>query len=161
MKTEEQNPAINVARYFIFRANQDGDVITPLKMQKLLYYTYVWTLIKNKKRVFKERFQAWPNGPVLPSVYTALKKYRSSPIDERFMDIGNEKELAKLIETFPKGTLQTIDDVYETYIQKSAFELVTLAHNEKPWKTARRGLNPTAPSREEIKDEDIKEEYGK
>ncbi|PJC38576.1 hypothetical protein CO044_04190 [Candidatus Peregrinibacteria bacterium CG_4_9_14_0_2_um_filter_38_9] len=70
----DENMAINLARYFLYRANFDGETITPLKMQKLLYYVYVWVLIKKGNCMFDEKFQAWPRGPVLPSLYKKLKK---------------------------------------------------------------------------------------
>ena len=42
----------DVAKYFLYRAIQDGELVSPLKMQKLLYYAYSWTLVKNKKKLF-------------------------------------------------------------------------------------------------------------
>ena len=154
------NPAINVARYFAFRANFDGEIITPLRMQKLVYYAYVWVLIKKGIKLFKEKFQAWPNGPVLPSLYQALKIFKNSGIDMNFIDISNEEELDKLKASFSKEELEILDKVYEKFIKKSAFELVALTHNENPWKNARKGLSPTDSSVQEIQDKDIIETYG-
>ena len=31
----------NVAKYFLYKSMQDGDLVSPLKMQKLVYYGYV------------------------------------------------------------------------------------------------------------------------
>ncbi|MFA6305678.1 MAG: type II toxin-antitoxin system antitoxin SocA domain-containing protein [Candidatus Gracilibacteria bacterium] len=157
----DENMAINLARYFLYRANFDGETITPLKMQKLLYYAYVWVLIKKGNCMFDEKFQAWPRGPVLPSLYKKLKKFEGRGIDPSFIELGDEDDLEELKKSFPEGTLEIIDKVYDQYIVRNAFELVTMTHNEKPWKRARQELPPTAHSTTEISDEDIIEEYGK
>ena len=150
--------AESIARYFLYRCREDGELITPLKMQKLIYYVYVWTLVNTKTSLFNEKFEAWPNGPVLRSLYHKLKKYGYSPITEDFMPINDEKDLEKLKTSFG-DYLDIFDKVYEKYITKSPFELVTLTHNEKPWKRARNGLKVTEPSKNELSDKDILEEY--
>ena len=159
MKASSSVSAKDIARYFLHRAAEDGDLITPLKMQKLIYYAYVWALVNTKKPIFEEKFEAWPNGPVLPSLYKELRKYGSSPIDQNFTNIKDEDDLKKLKLSFG-GAISILDKVYETYITKSAFELVTMVHNEKPWKRARKGLVATQPSNVTLADKDILEEYG-
>ncbi|MBU0580866.1 MAG: DUF4065 domain-containing protein [Candidatus Margulisbacteria bacterium] len=155
---KQDDVAKNIARYFLYRCNDDGELITPLKMQKLVYYAYVWTLINNRKPIINEKFEAWPNGPVLPSLYNILKKYGSSPIDGEFLNLSNEKDLSKLRESLGE-IIPILDEVYEKYATKSAFELVTITHNEKPWKNARKGLDATQPSKNPLLDKDILEEY--
>ncbi|KKQ36482.1 MAG: hypothetical protein US54_C0066G0006 [Candidatus Roizmanbacteria bacterium GW2011_GWA2_37_7] len=139
---------------------QDGDLVSPLKMQKLVYYGYVWTLVKNKKRLFNEKIEAWPSGPVIPSLYRELKGYGSAPIDESFLSVKNEQELETLFSKFPKEFKTTLDEVYENYMTKTAFELVTLTHSEKPWLEARDGLPATQTSNNAISDDAIIKQYG-
>ncbi len=79
--------ASDVARYFLGLATEDGDLITNLKMQKLVYYAYAWTLVKNDRKLFDEPIQAWANGPVVPSLYQELKCYRAGPIEEEFLAV--------------------------------------------------------------------------
>lgn len=153
--------ASDIAKYFLYRSIQDGDLITPLKMQKLIYYAYVWTLVKSDKKLFDEKIQAWPNGPVVGSLYQELRNYGSAPIDAKYLGVEEEKELDKLFSKFSEDIKSTIDEVYEKYIPLSAFELVTLTHSEKPWLKAREGLGDTEPSNNTIDDEMILEEYGK
>ena len=141
----------NFLTYFI-KSTEDGELISPLKMQKLIYYAYVWNLVKHKKRVFDENIEAWANGPVVPSLYQELKKYGSSPIPQEYIKNDNPK---KLIEKFPKDILKTLDEVYEKYMQRTAFELVMMTHDEKPWVKAREGLEATKNSNNKISDESI------
>lgn len=149
--------ASDVAKYFLYRATVDGDLITPLKMQKLVYLAYVKTLTKRKQKLFKEAIEAWPMGPVVPQLYAELKKYGSSPIDSEYINFKNLEELEKRL---PSDIRQILDNVYEEFIVKSAFELVTLIHGDKAWIKARKGLSPDKPSKNKITDKDIISEYG-
>jgi uncharacterized phage-associated protein len=152
--------SIDVAKYFLYRASQDGELITPLKMQKLVYYAYAWTLVKNNQQLFTEKIQAWPNGPVVPSLYQALKGYGAAPISSDFLGIKSETESNELFEKFSPEIKATLDDVYEKYMTKTAFELVVLTHSEKPWNEAREGLSPTEQSNKTISDSAIWQQYG-
>jgi uncharacterized phage-associated protein len=141
----------SVAHYFLQRTIDDGELISPLKMQKLVYYAYVWVLVKLRIKLFDESMQAWPNGPVVPSLYHLLKGCGSSPID---VELLNEYK-----DEFSVDVLGVIDDVYNKYQTFTAFELVGLTHSETPWKNAREGLSATDMSSNEISDEDIVKFY--
>lgn len=147
----------DIAKYFLMRASLDGDLITPLKMQKLVYLAYAKTLAKNNKKLFEEKIEAWPMGPVVPSLYNELKRYGSSPIPESY--IGTRKDFKNVENKFSPDLKATVDEVYENYIGKSAFELVTLVHEDLAWKKARAGLKPEQPSNNTISDKDILAAY--
>lgn len=151
----------DVAKYFLYRAMQDGELVSPLKMQKLVYYAYSWTLVNNGKRLFTEKIEAWPSGPVIPSLYRDLKGYGSAPINEDYLAVSSVAEFNKEISSkFPADVKTTLDKVYEEYMTKTAFELVTLTHSEKPWSEARKGLQVTESSNKSISDDLIIEQYG-
>jgi len=158
-KTIKLSPS-DIAKYFLYRAVQDGELISPLKMQKLVYYAYSWTLVKNKKKLFDEKIEAWPVGPVIPSLYRELKNYGSAPIDQNYLGVKTKKELSAIFSKFPKDIKVTLDEVYNSYMTKTAFELVTLTHSEKPWAEARKGLSLTKSSNKAISDNLIIQEYG-
>ena len=126
---------INVTKYLLFKCNFFGDVITNLKMQKLLYFVYVWGLVKSGAPIFEEKFQAWPNGPVLRSVYDKLKQYGAMPIDLDFSDVETKKDLRKL-ETSLGDYKEMIEEVFKKYGSLHAFELVNITHEEKSWLNA-------------------------
>lgn len=155
-----KNPT-DIVRYILFKCAFFGDVITNLKMQKVLYYVYVWAYIEFKEVLFTEKFEAWPNGPVLPSVYGKLKQFGSSPIDLSFADLESQEDLNSLVTSLGNELTELIDDTFEKYGSKSAFELVNLTHNELPWKNARKGLDTLDPSKNTISLEDIRMQYGK
>lgn len=115
---------------FILR-NYDYDkmkeMITPLKLQKLLNYIYSYLLTFGYK-IFDESPQAWAHGPVFKSVYDNYSSYGYRCIDipqeERSL---HEKELEKFILKIAEG-----------YGRFSAKDLEHLTHKEKPWIAARK-----------------------
>ena len=140
-----------VAKYYLARASDDGDLITNLKMQKLVYYAYVWTLVNQSDRLFNEPIEAWPNGPVVADLYHDLKQFGAGPIAEDY--IGDIDEVMQAVTN--SGHQETLDNTYERYAPLSAFELVNLTHNEEPWVEARKGKKPTDQGDTPITDETI------
>lgn len=116
----------DVANYFLSLTEEDaGDVITNLKMQKLLYYAQGFALALFDKPLFDENFEAWQHGPVVPSVYHKYKQHGSNPLPK--------------IENFSLNKY-TIDEqnllnqVFKEYGQFSAWKLRDMTHEEPPWK---------------------------
>lgn len=142
-----------VAKYFLLKAAQEGEPITPLKIQKLVYLAYVNALLHDKK-LFNEKIQAWANGPVVPSLYQQLRKYGFNPIDQEFYNVNVDVLLEEL-----SGVTDVLDETFDEYAPKSAFDLVAITHNDGAWSRAREGLAATDKSDEVIKDEYILEAY--
>lgn len=119
---------IDVANLFLRWGNEEGDLITNLKMQKLLYYAQAWHLVFFKKPLFKEDVEAWELGPVLSAAYQEFKKFKFNPIKYK----SDNKEL----KLFTDKQLEFLSSCYETFIRFSAHDLVNMTHNEQPWKDA-------------------------
>lgn len=152
-----------VARYFLARAVEDGDLVTNLKMQKLVYYAYCWTLVKTGTQLFNEPMEAWSNGPVVPSLYHELKTFGSGPINALFLggteDSPIEDDIEQVIEQFNEEELAILEGVYQEYIRRSAFELVVLTHNELPWREARGDCKPAERCSNQLRDDLILQEF--
>lgn len=104
-----------------------GDLMTNLKLQKLLYYEQGFHLATFGKPLFPEPVEAWIYGPAVPPVY---EKYR--PFGQNALPSPeNGKE-------FPlkDAELQLFNEVYETYKDYSAIGLMKMTHEESPWKKA-------------------------
>lgn len=72
------------AAQFILDACREGttdDAVTPMQLIKLVYVAHGYMLGRHGKPLLDEEVQAWRYGPVVPSVYHAVKEYRSSPVD--------------------------------------------------------------------------------
>lgn len=73
-----------VANNILNLAFQEKIPITPMKLQKLLYFLYRDYLQKTKEALFSERFEAWKYGPVLASVYSKFSHYGSNEITQYY-----------------------------------------------------------------------------
>ncbi|MFB9087115.1 DUF4065 domain-containing protein [Erwinia tracheiphila] len=81
--------ATAVANAFIEKAiKRQVPDLTPMKLQKLLFYVQSWHLkLYDGKTLFEESFMRWKFGPVIPNLYHELKRYGSSPIDKKIRKI--------------------------------------------------------------------------
>lgn len=62
-------------------AQADASSVTPMQLLKLVYIAHGYMLGKHGRPLLNESVQAWEYGPVVPSVYQAIKSYRSSPVE--------------------------------------------------------------------------------
>lgn len=127
--------AIEIAKAILKLADPEvGDIISNLKLQKLLYYVQGFSLAMHDKPIFEEEVRAWEYGPVVVEVYQEYKEYGSGaiPVDNI--------ELSQKITAEEK---KLICEVYDVYGQFSALKLMQLTHDESPWKnTVRNGVIP-------------------
>ncbi len=137
---------LDVAAYIL---NKQGPM-TAMKLQKLVYYSQAWTLVWDEKPLYRNHIEAWANGPVIPALYKAhrglFRVGRGTVRGNAARLIANEKE--------------TIDAVLRHYGGKSSHWLSELTHSERPWKSARKGLEPGERSNQEITQAAMAEYYG-
>ncbi len=131
--------ALNVAKYVIHEFHEREDLITNLKLQKLLYYIQGWYLGICKKPLFQENFEAWIHGPVIPEVYHTYKSYRWNPISEEISKIEFDSDIEK-----------HIISILDIYGIETGWALERMTHLEQPWILARGGLLPTEECKEII-----------
>ena len=98
--------------------------ISPLKLQKLLYYLKAWGLVAGSNLI-TEPFVKWMYGPVNQSVYTEFKSFGENPIVS--------PSAGPLIPTNPsEKTL--VDFILECYTPYDAITLSSMTHQDAPWK---------------------------
>lgn len=97
--------------------------ITPMKLQKLLFYVKAWTLVAGHPLI-AEDFENWKYGPVNRDIYNEYKQYGSGKIKV------DKQESLDIISTEKKF----IDFIVENYIEFDAFALSEMTHTEEPWK---------------------------
>ena len=151
-----------IANYFLKRGMEDGVTISPLKLQKLIYFAHGWHLGIFDKPLINEFVEAWPYGPVISHIYHTFKHYGNNPIVEfakvtRWDRSGNIYDDA--IESpnehnASENTLDFLDAIWQNYKNATAIQLSNKTHEEgAPWFIARqRGINI-------IKDEIIRDYY--
>jgi uncharacterized phage-associated protein len=133
------NTAIDVAKYLLVKAHHDGELITNLKMQKLLYYAQAWHLVNFKTPLFCDTIQAWKYGPIVENAYHRFKKFRYSPIVC--------KDAEGVIAKIPVKTQKYLDAFYVAYINYSASDLTQMSHNDEPWKNSVGKSDCTIPNK--------------
>lgn len=128
--------------------------VTPLMLQKLLYFVQGMSCALNDKPMFSETCQAWVHGPVYPEVYDMFRNFKYNPIeDARFAIFAGDKD--ELIE----NELRVIDLVVNTFGEYGGKVLERITHSEEPWQNARKGYGENIPSNEPIEIENIKKYY--
>ena len=113
---------------YIFEKAED---ITPLTLQKLLYYVQGIFMVNYGKPLFDEECQAWEHGPVYKQVYNMFKGFKYSPIDDKRFVIFKNK-----IQLLTNEEKEVIDMVVNSFGMYSGKTLEYLTHKEAPWDDA-------------------------
>jgi uncharacterized phage-associated protein len=146
-----------VANTFLWRAKEDSVFdVDPLKIQKLVYNMHGWYLATTGYPVVGERFEAWPAGPVLSSLYQKFKKYRWNKIDDLAIDIDPQTGESKALIVAPSDErfYEVFQAVWQRYKGFSGSQLSALTHAEgTPWSRAR------AEGRQYISDDEIRAHF--
>lgn len=132
---------------YIFERMQE---ITPLALQKILYFIQGIYMVMFGEPLFKEDCMAWVHGPVYEQVYNLFKDFKYNPIEDNRFAIFKER-FVELSEQERK----VIDLVINSFGKYSGKVLEIITHNESPWKDARSDYNPLQPSREIIDKNEI------
>ena len=148
MNKNEKN-IFNVATFFLNIVDRDfGSAITPLKLQKILYYAQGYYLAMFDEPLFNEDFQAWAHGPVNPEIYEKYKEYGFDSIDAP--DISE-------IPNFDEKTVDFLCKIWATFGIFDGKYLEELTHKESPWLNAREGYKSGEVCHEVITKESMKE----
>ena len=140
--------ALNVANNILRRAFDEDIDVTPMKLQKLIFFTYCEYLKKTKKPLFAERFGVWRYGPVLESVYSEFKQYRANHIDKFAKDCDGKVFVAN--ESNDRQLKSALDAVWDKYKDYDGIALSKITHQrDSAWYKA------LEDGREYIDDSDI------
>lgn len=125
--TKPPYSASKIAKYFLFKGNSDEELISNLKLQKLVYYAQGLHIALKGTPLFKENIEAWEYGPVVPELYSAYKSYGAGGIPPD--DLFNP-------ESIDSDTREYLDEVYSVFGQFSAVRLIDISHTDQCWKDA-------------------------
>lgn len=132
-----------VANYFLYLSNEHGDLLTQLKLQKLVYYADAWHLVHFNESLISEDFEAWVHGPVVRSLYSCFATFKWQPIQVPVEQPDNLSDDKK----------EFLQDVFQYFSKFTAYELEQMTHMEKPWLEAREGV-PTGEASTNIINKD-------
>lgn len=115
-----------VAAYFI-RADQERDEpdVTPMKLEKLIYFAQAHYLAATRHRMFDADVEAWEHGPAVTAVW---KEFTGRQI------ICPEAHDPVMLRDVPPDVEDFLDRVWDKYGDLSATQLRKLTHRQAPWK---------------------------
>ena len=125
----------DVAKFFIDLAQKQnqqeiGDLMTNLRLQKLLYFAQGWHLVRYERPLFDAPIHAWKLGPVVQEVY---KVYNSNIAN------GISSDARTAADAFTPEELTLLLDVAREYDRYSTFALVEKTHGTScPWAQVKR-----------------------
>jgi len=129
-----------------------GLSVSPLKLQKLLYYQQAWHLVYfgEDNPLFKEVPHAWVNGPVYTVIYYEYRGKVPGMCDHLklsdFIPEGSDiivtmKNLVDKME-LTHDEVELTERVVMLYGSKTQNQLILMTHSEKPWSEQREGMAP-------------------
>lgn len=139
--------ASDVAKYLIEKAARG---IPQIKLQKLLYYCQVASLVWDDAPLFDDRIEAWISGPVVVDFW---RRHKTDAWIRSVAD-GDTTRLTN-------AARETIDAVWMHYGKYTPEQLVELAHRDEPWKQARDKARSDERPSVQITDDVMREAYSK
>lgn len=109
----------DLAKYIISNISD----VSPMKLQKLLYYVYAWSLAVNGSPLYPCEFRAWKFGPVDRDIYDTYRAYGRVAIP-----VSGKQDVISV------SNKELVDFVLKSYGHLSSVELSKTTHNEDPWK---------------------------
>ncbi len=135
-----------VISYLLFQCED----ITPLALQKALYYIQGFYSAFVEKFMFDDDCEAWIHGPVYREIYSRYSSYRFDPIKgENGFDIS----------VFTDSEKAVIDSVIQYLCCYSGKILERFTHSEMPWIKTRGNLPANANSDRIISKDFIREYF--
>nr|DAO52241.1 MAG TPA: hypothetical protein [Caudoviricetes sp.] len=120
--------ALEVARYILTKCNKDGQPISNLQLQKMLYYIQYEFLTNYGKPLFDDDFEAWKFGPVIPAVYYEYSHMGAFRIGADYKDYD------KILSEISKDEINTLNDIIVDKRDINAWKLVDNTHKSgKAW----------------------------
>ncbi len=132
-------PAEAIANKFIELAEKDNILdLTPMKIQKLVFFTHGWYLGVYGEPLISDEVQAWRSGPVINSIYQEFKNYGNRNITKKAKKLYYKDGKMWLEE--PKideddvNAFAIIKEIWNAYQNLTPAQLSNITHrNGTPW----------------------------
>ncbi|MBL9164425.1 MAG: SocA family protein [Planctomycetaceae bacterium] len=165
-----------IANFFLDKAAEEQLGLSPMKLQKLVYFAHGWHFAINGTPLINEQVEAWKFGPVIRSLYHEFKSAGNQAITERAyrhevlkkdgrlnfrqwvaavdQEARSPEETSEIV-----AFLNRIWDVYGRYTGVQLSRLTHLAGS--PWDTVCKAWNGDPPKGTDIPQDLIREYFSK
>lgn len=123
-------PVCDIANKLLVMSEEAGELMTNMKLQKMLYYQQGFHLAYFGTSLFEDEIEAWMYGPVVPKVYNSYKQFGKECL------VGDKENVISLQEEQEEALFAEVMRVYGKY---SAIGLMEMTHEEMPWKSTPTG----------------------
>ena len=128
---EDQSKIYLISKHIIARMED----ITPLALQKILYYIQGFSTYFFDRPIFNDNAEAWVHGPVYREIYDRFSYYRYNPISKNEFESYNE------INSLNAKEIKLIDSVINNFGVYSGKTLEKMTHTTIPWEEGRKELS--------------------
>ena len=143
--------AVAIANHFLDLAKAKGESLDPMKVQKLVYFAHGWYLGLTDELLVNEQVEAWPYGPVIPSLWRAFRHYGNQVITDkvkrvrRLSTVPSDSFVDAPVEVYEpgledlpemaEGTRPFLQRIYDVYGVFTGIQLSNLTHEPgTPWR---------------------------
>lgn len=131
--------ATAVANTLLDIAKAHGQTLTNMQLQKLIYFAQGWALAYRGVTIVDEQAEAWPYGPVFPSVYHEFKRFGSAPILTKATEFDPKNWLREVPSVDNPDAKAFLESIWASYGKFSGPQLSQMTHvDDGPWALARR-----------------------
>lgn len=122
-----------VASAFVKKGIEEGNFVTQMKLQKMVYFAHGYHLAKFDRPLVAETFEAWKYGPVIPVIYKTYRFYGSGRItDLTLANNGYENLLDAGV--LDEKAMEAVNYTWQVTKNLSAISLSAWSHtSDAPW----------------------------
>lgn len=148
-----------ISNNILQRAFREGVDVSPMKLQKILYFTASEYAKETGRPLLSDTFEAWQYGPVVSTVFQEFKSFSGRGIQAYAKDATGQSFIAD--ETGDDALRNALDRVWEATRNLGAIFLSQLTHREgSAWHKAFTGWNEMISNKAIAEDTSYRETLG-
>lgn len=124
-----------VANFFLKKAKDAGEALDHLQLQKIVYFAHAVYFNKNHEPLIVDPVFAWKHGPVIQTLYDALKCYGSGPVQQFVTELkrdpsGQVMLITPMVNPNDTKVLNFLDLAYNELHKLPGWRLRCVSHAE-------------------------------
>lgn len=131
---------LRVSNLIIDTAKRNGQELTNLKLQKILFFLQGFYLYKYGDRLINGNFSRWQYGPVEKDAYEYFKSNGSSWLTDEAFNFSADTDTFKIISIHPISVADIGNEKFTSLkttlaelLEIPTWKLVELTHNDPSW----------------------------